>query len=335
MGAIFIFAFNAVMPIILLVLLGYILKKTRFIDISFINTLNKFVFKIGLPILLFYNVYSIDSLNDIDWAVVLFAAVAIIVVFIIGMLFVMIAIKDRNQKGVILQSIFRSNFALIGIPLAQTLGGAEALAIVSIISAFTIPLLNVLAVVALTMFQRNDDGERISIVKIVESIVKNPLILGVLLGLLTLVIRTKIPVVDGQLVFSVQNNLTFSYTFIKIMSQTASPLALIALGGQFEFSVVKTLAKQIIIGVTWRILFVPAFVLTVAYMFAPKIPGISESYPALIALFATPVAVSSAIMTHEMGGDYQLAGQLVVWSTLCSIVTIFFTIVVMKSIGAF
>lgn len=335
MGTIFIFAFNAVMPIILLVSLGYILKKTRFIDISFINTLNKFVFKIGLPILLFYNVYSIDSLNDIDWAVVLFAAVAIIVVFIIGMIFVMIAIRDRNQKGVILQSIFRSNFALIGIPLAQTLGGSEALAIVSIISAFTIPLLNVLAVVALTMFQRNDDGEKISMIKIIESIIKNPLILGVLLGLITLIIRTVIPVVNGQLVFSLQNNLTFSYTFIKIMSQTASPLALIALGGQFEFSVVKTLARQIIIGVTWRIVLVPTFVLSVAYMLAPKIPGISESYPALMALFATPVAVSSAIMTHEMGGDYQLAGQLVVWSTLCSIVTIFFIIVVMKSIGAF
>ncbi len=334
MGSTFVFAFNAIMPIVLLVLLGYVLKKIKFIDQSFVNILNKFVFRIGLPILLFYNVYSINSLNDIDWAVVLFAVVAILAVFTVGLLFVSIAIKDPKQKGVILQSIFRSNFALIGIPLAQTLGGSEALAIVSIISAFTIPLLNVLAVISLTMFQRNEFGERISIKKVLMTIVKNPLIIGVLLGLLTLVIRSMIPVVNGELVFSLKNNVTFSYTFIKIMSQTASPLALIALGGQFEFSVVKKLAKQIIIGVTWRILIVPASVLTIAYLLSPRIPGISESYPALMALFATPVAVSSAIMAHEMGGDDQLAGQLVVWSTICSIATIFFTIVIMKSIGA-
>lgn len=335
MGSTFVFAFNAIMPIILIVLLGYGLRRIKFIDLPFVNLLNKFVFRIGLPILLFYNVYSINSLKDIDWAVVLFAVVAILAVFSVGLIFVSIAIKDPKQKGVILQSIFRSNFALVGIPLAQTLGGIEALAIVSIISAFTIPLLNVLAVVSLTMFQRNEFGERISVIKIFKMIASNPLILAVLLGLFVLVIRSFIPTVNGELVFSLKNNLTFSYTFLKVMSQIASPLALIALGGQFEFSVVKKLAKQIIIGVTWRILIVPASVLTVAYMLAPRIPGISVSYPALIALFATPVAVSSAIMTHEMGGDNQLAGQLVVWSTICSIVTIFFTIVVMRYIGAF
>lgn len=333
MGSTFVFAFNAIMPIILIVLLGYGLRRIKFIDLPFVNLLNKFVFRIALPILLFYNVYSINSLNDINWAVVLFTVVAILVVFSVGLIFVSVAIKDPKQKGVILQSIFRSNFALVGIPLAQTLGGTEALAIVSIISAFTIPLLNVLAVVSLTMFQRNEFGERISIRKILKMIASNPLIIGVLLGLLTLIIRTFIPVVNGELAFSLKNNLTFSYTFLRIMSQTATPLALIALGGQFEFSVVKSLAKQIVIGVTWRILIVPASVITSAYLLASRIPGISESYPALIALFATPVAVSSAIMANEMGGDKQLAGQLVVWSTICSIVTIFFTIVIMRSIG--
>lgn len=335
MGSTFVFAFNAIIPIILIVLLGYGLRRIKFIDLPFVNLLNKFVFRIGLPILLFYNVYSINSLSDIDWTIVLFAVSAILVVFSVGLIFVSIAIKDPKQKGVILQSIFRSNFALVGIPLAQALGGTEALAIVSIISAFTIPLLNVLAVVSLTMFQRNEFGEPISIMKVLRTIATNPLIIGVLLGLITLVIRSMIPVVNGELVFSLQNNLTFSYTFLRIMSQTASPLALIALGGQFEFSVVKRLAKHIIIGVTWRLLIVPASVLSIAVLLAPRVPGISVSYPALIALFATPVAVSSSIMANEMGGDKELAGQLVVWSTICSIVTIFFTIVIMKSIGAF
>lgn len=331
MGNTFVFALNAIMPIILLVLLGYGLKRIKFIDQYFVNLLNKFVFRVGLPILLFYNVYSIENLQDIDWAVVLFSVVAILSVFGIGLIFVSLFIRDPEQKGVILQAIYRSNFALIGVPLAQALGGDHGLAIVSIISAFTIPLLNVLSVIALTMFQRNEHGQRISLKKLIITIVTNPLIIGVMLGLLTLVIRSLMPTRNDVPVFSIRYNLTFLYTFLKMMSMTASPLALIALGGQYEFSVVKGLAKQIIIGVTWRILLVPATVLTVAYFLSSSIAGISDSYPALIALFGTPVAVSSAIMTHEMGGDRNLAGQLVVWSTIGSMFTIYLAIVLMRS----
>lgn len=332
MGSTLLFAFNAIMPIVLLVVLGYLLKRIRFIDQYFINILNKYVFRVGLPILLFYNVYSIENLEDIDWAVILFAVLAILSVFMVGLIFVIIFIKNPEQKGVILQGIYRSNFALIGIPLAQALGGLQALAIVSIISAFTIPLLNILSVISLTIFQRNELGQKISIRKLAKIIITNPLIIGVFLGLITLVIRSFIPIKDGELVFSLKNDLSFSYTFIKMISQTASPMALLALGGQFEFAVVKNLAKEIIMGVTWRLIIVPAVVLYVAYTLSTKIPGIHDSYPAFIALFGTPLAVSSSIMVNEMGGDRNLAGQLVVWSTLLSMFSIFLIIVVMKSI---
>jgi len=334
MGNTFVFALNAILPIILLVLLGYTLKKINFIDDGFVKILNKFVFRIALPLLLFYNVYSINSLKDINWSIVLFSVVAVLVVFLLGLLFVVLAIKDPQHKGVILQGIFRSNFALIGVPLAQALGGLDGLAIVSIISAFVIPLLNILSVISLTIFLKNEHGERISLRKLFKTIITNPLIIGVFLGLLSLVIRTMVPRVNGVLVFSIKDNFTFLYTFIKMVSQTASPMALIALGGQFEFAVVKSLGRKIAIGVAWKVVIVPALVLSVAVMLAPKIPYINNSYPALIALFGSPIAVSSSIMVNEMGGDRQLAAQLVVWSTISSIVTIFFTIVIMKSIGA-
>ena len=242
MGSTFIFALNAILPIILLVLLGYSLKKINFIDDGFIKILNKFVFRIALPILLFYNVYSINSLKDIDWSIILFSVVAVLVIYSIGLLFVMLTIKDPRQKGVILQGIFRSNFALIGIPLAQALGGLPALAIVSIISAFVIPLFNILSVISLTIFQKNETGERISLTKLLKTIVTNPLIIGVFVGLVALVIRMAVPRVNGELVFSLKDDVAFLYTFIKSVSLTASPMALIALGGQFEFAVVKSLS---------------------------------------------------------------------------------------------
>ena len=126
----------------------------------------------------------------------------------------------------------------------------------------------------------------------------------------------------------------FVYDSIRLVSVTASPMALIALGGQFELSVVRPLIKKIILGVSWRIIIVPGVVLTFAYLLQDKIPGMEYSYPALIALFATPVAVSSAIMVHEMGGDEKLAGQLVVWSSVFSIFTLFAVIIIFRMLGA-
>ena len=168
----FLFAANAILPIVILILLGYFLKKIKFIDLHFINILNKYVFRVGLPILLFYNVYNIENFSQINWGVILFSVFAMLILFIICYISIIFTVKDPNQKGVILQVVVHSNFALIGIPLAQTIGGFEALVVVALLSAFTIPLANVLSVIALTMFQVDEVGEKISVKKMISGLVK-------------------------------------------------------------------------------------------------------------------------------------------------------------------
>ncbi|HAX02383.1 MAG: hypothetical protein A2Y45_03720 [Tenericutes bacterium GWC2_34_14] len=331
----FLFAANAILPIVVLIALGYVLKHIRFIDINFVNILNKYVFRIGLPALLFYNVYNIESFEDIKFGVIIYSVLMMLILFGIGLLTIPFTIKDPNQKGVVLQVIVRSNFALIGIPLAQTLGGFEAIAVVALLSAFTIPLANILSVVSLNMYQKNELGERISVKKMVLNILTNPLIIGVFSGLFALLIRRLLTPAGGTPIFTIKEDTRFIYDSIKLLSQTASPMALIALGGQFELSVVKPLIKQIILGVTWRIVIVPAISLGLAFYLEKHIPGMEYAYAGLIALFGTPVAVSSAIMVHEMGGDEKLAGQLVIWSSVFSIFTLFLIIVFFRSVGAF
>lgn len=330
----FMFAANAILPIVFLILLGYFLKRIKFIDIHFINILNKYVFRVGLPVLLFFNVYNIDNFSEIKWGVILFAVSAMLILFVICYFTIFFTVKDPNQKGVILQVVVRSNFALIGIPLAQSLGGIEALTVVALLSAFTIPLANILSVIALTIYQVNEFGEKISVKKMIRNIFTNPLIIGVGAGLFVVFIRGLITPAGGEPIFTIKNNLFFAYDAIRLISVTASPMALIALGGQFELSVVKPLIKKIILGVSWRIIIVPGIVLTAAYLLQDKIAGMQYSYPGLIALFASPIAVSSAIMVHEMGGDEKLAGQLVVWSSVFSIFTLFAVIVIFRTIGA-
>ena len=341
---IFLFAFNAITPIILLILLGYILKKISFLDAGWFKKGNKFVFRVCLPVLLFMNVYNIKSLEEINWTVVIYAEIIILIIFFLGLLLVKHTIPEDNQKGVILQCVFRSNFAIIGIPLAESLGGSEAMGIASVLSAFSIPTFNILAVIALTMYNKDENGRKANITDTLKKIATNPLILGVAAGMVALVIRSMIPTVaetvngtteilasgSQELIFSIKNNMPWLYNALNNLSKISSPLALVVLGGQFDFAAVKSLKKQIAIGTVARVVVTPAIALGVAivlstytnlFHFSPEV------YPALIALFGSPVAVSSAIMAQEMDNDGVLAGQLVVWTSIISIFTIFFFVV--------
>ena len=330
---------NAVVPIILLILLGYILKRIKFLSKEFIKLGNKFVFKVCLPCMLFVNVYdSMNSFADIRWDVVAYSVIMICVIFGLGLLTAVLTTKKNNRRGVILQCSFRSNFAIIGLTLVERLGGDAGIA--GIVSAFSIPVFNILAVIALSIFADKEEavadasGEQLSIEleksepekknfgkrvgKILLNIVKNPLIIGVVAGLVFVGIR------------EIERACT------KDLKAIASPLALVVLGGQFEFSAVKGMTKEIIVATFWRIVLAPLLGIGVAILFSQYTNLFTfgaEIYPTLIALFGTPVAVSSAIMAGEMKNDEQLATQLVVWTSICSIATIFIMVFILMSCG--
>lgn len=337
MLSIFTFAVNAIFPIILLILLGYFLRQIHFFNDNFLATTNKFVFRVALPVLLFYNVYEIDNLSAIDWNTVIFVLIVILTIFIIGFICVKLTVKGDRQKGVILQSFFRSNYALIGLPLAETLGGAGCVGIAAVLSAFAIPAFNILGVIALTVFIEGDKQKHLNIKSLLMKIIKNPLIIGVCAGLVVLFIRSFIPVnAVGEPVFSMRNNIPFLYSAISSVSKIASPLALIVLGGQFSFKAIKGLLPQIIYGTSVRTVFVPTLALLTAVLVSTHTTLLNfgpAHYSSLIALFSSPIAVSSAIMAGEMDNDAELAGQLVVWTSLVSMFTLFVIIVVMKGLG--
>ncbi len=333
-----IFTLNAVLPIIILIVIGYVVKLLKIFPDDFWSKLNKLCFRVLLPVLLFKNIYDIDDITKMAdyWKVILFSALTIIGIFFIGLLIVILFIKDPKQKGVILQCIFRSNYAIIGIGLIELLSSnftgdskQMAIGIGAIISAISIPIFNILAIISLSLFVHEEE-KKTSAKDIFIKICKNPLIIGVLTGILVLLIRLLIPVNEmGEKAFSIKNNLTFLYTAIKWLAQSASPVALIALGGAFSFSAVAKLKYKIILGTTIRVIFVPTIALVLAYLL--KFENIY--FPALIALFGTPVAVSSVPMAQELGSDHELAGQLVVWTSISSAFTLFIIILISSSVG--
>lgn len=324
----FIFATNAVAPILLTVLLGYFLKKGGLLVEDVAKAINKLVFRILLPVMLFNNVYKIGDFGSFDAGYIVYAVVAVIVIFCLALLFVILFTNDSKKRAALLQSTFRSNYALIGIPLAESLFGAEGVAVASILSAFTIPTFNILAVISLSIFR--DGAEKPSIKKILLGILKNPLIQGVAAGVVALLIR-------GIFVnYGIQFRLTALepvYKVITWITNMATPLALIVLGAQFEFSAVASLKREIISGVVIRNLIVPLFGLGVAYLCFKDFSG--AEFAALVAVFATPVAVASVPMAQEMDADATLAGQLVVWTTIASAFSVFFSSMILYSLGVF
>ena len=323
------FAIEAVSPIIIMVAIGYLIKKIGLLTADMAKTINKLVFRIFLPAMLFLNVYKIESLAAIKPDYILYAVIAIILIFALSIPAVMRVTDRGDRRGALLQACFRSNYALIGIPLAASLFGQEGVSVATLLSAASIPLFNILAVISLSVFGKGEN--RPSTKKILLGIVKNPLIQSILLGIIILGLRAVF--VENDIPFRL-TQLRPIYTVLGYLSNLATPLALLMLGVQFEFSAVSELKREILFGTLMRTVIIPLFGLGIAFLFF-RTSFDGAVFAALVALFATPVAVSSVPMAQEMGADHTLAGQLVVWTTLISAVTVFIASFLLKLAGVF
>lgn len=335
LSTILITAVNALFPLIITILLGYFLKCRGFLSQDFLKVGNKIVFNICLPAMLFVNVYDIAGFSAINWDIVLYAIAAFFAVVAVGFLITVLTTLVPERRGVIWQCTFRSNFGIIGLSLAAALGGEQAVAVAAIVSSFTVPLFNVVSVIALSVFTDGSKGKT-SVKKIVLNIIKNPLIIGVVAGLAVLGIRELQNAVFGRLIFSLERDTYFIYKVLSNLKTMCTPLALLVLGGQFEFSAVKGLLKEIVSGTVSRIVIAPLIGIGCAVLITAHTDwlacGVNE-YPALIAMFGSPVAVSSAVMAGNMGSDEQLATQLVVWTSIFSIFTIFAQVCILMGAG--
>ncbi len=324
-----IFAINAIAPIVALIAIGYLLKRIGWIKADYARVTNKLVFHVFLPVMLFLNVYKIDDLGQMDFSYILYVMALVLALFLGAIPMVLLLVREPAQRGVLLQSAFRSNYALVGIPLAQSLFGEEGTMVATLLSAVVVPSINVLAVISLTVFRKG--AEKPSVKKILLGIVKNPLIQAIFIGLAVLGIRALFE--RGGIEFRI-SEIKPLFSVMNSLSALATPLALLSLGAQFEFSAVAELKREITFGVLMRTVVAPVLGIGLAYLlFADRFGG--AHFAAFVAVFATPVAISSVPMAQEMEGDVRLAGQLVVFSTLFSAVSIFLTAFLLRLVGIF
>ncbi len=322
------FAVKTVSPILLMMVAGYCLREFGLIDDDFTRTANRLIFRVFIPAMLYLNIYNIDDVGDIDGGFLIYAAAAVLVITLIALPVTMLVTRENARRGVIMQAAARSNTALVGLPLAQALFGQAGVAALSLQSAITIPLCNVLAIVSLSVFggEKRPDFRRI-----LKTVFGNPLILSVGAALLTLGMR-RLFVLSG--VTLRLTDLGPVFTFLTYLSNLATPLSLLVLGAQFRFSAVSSLKREIVLGVIFRNVAAPILGLGCAYLFfSSRFSG--AQFASFVALFATPVAASSVPMVQELNGDVTLAGQLAVWTTVVSAFSIFIAAFLLRAAGIF
>ena len=303
-----ILSLNVVLPLFITMSLGYFLKSLNMFDNNTLDTMNNITFKSFLPMLLFYNIYKTDLQGVFNLKLMIFSATCVIALYLILYLIVPLIEKDNKKRGALLQGLFRSNFVIFGLPITESLFGGEKVGVAALLIAVIVTLFNILSVIALETFRGGKPNFR----KISIGIIKNPLIIASCLGILTLLLKIKIPTAIEKTISDV--------------SKIATPLSLILLGASFKFDNIKKYLKQTTIAVVGKTILTPCIILPICIMFGYR--GVELT--TLMIIFAAPTAISSFTMAQQMDSDSDLAGQIVVFTSAFYVVTVFMLIFILK-----
>lgn len=310
------FSANTVVPIFLLIMLGYVLTRIKLWDAHFLKIANDVCFKCLLPVLLFYNVATADIFEVFNGKLIIYANLCACAICGILFLIVPLFVKDKKRRGVMIQGTFRSNFLLFGVPLGLSIGGDRGAVLAAVVASFYVPVINMLSVISLYAFS---DAKNKNLKSALLGILKNPLIIGGVSGLIFSLIRNyigfEIPTIIDTTLFNIKS--------------TATPLAFLILGGDLKFGNMLRNIKFSMLSVLGKIVLIPAVMLTVSSLL-----GFDKLEMAiLVAVFATPNAVSSYAMARNYEADYDLAGDIITLGTLLSIVTMFIFITIARTLA--
>lgn len=294
---------KAMLPLFVFMGLGYLCRARGILDKSASKQLSNVCFKFFLSTYSAQTIYNANLRDEFELKPVLFVAVSLVTVFLIAWFIVTRFEKDKVLIPTLIQGIYKSNYAILGIPLVQSICGSNAnLGIVSVIMVVLVPLNNTLSAFIFEKYT----GKATSPMDLVLKVLKNPLILGSLIGIVLNVCKVPIPA-------------WIMSSIISKISALTTPVAMIALGASFEFSTIGKYAKYITWAIIGKLLLIPMILIPLAM--AMGIRG-----PALLAItvFAgAPNAVNSYSTAVALGGDGDLANEIVIMTSLLSIFTLF------------
>lgn len=305
-------ALNITAPIFFLISLGTWLFHIKFINQAFIHTASKFIFNIGLPVMLFTNTASHDFQQLINISHIVLMILTTFIVFILSNYTAIKCISAKRDKGVFVQGAFRGNLMIVGLALCANAYPEKGIAIAAIPTAATITIYNLLSIFTLN---NSLHQQGYSFKKNIHDIIKNPLIIGITAGLVANLIGLTTPKVI------LQSN--------QYIAQMTLPLALIAIGGSLNLKELKKNIKPALIASGWKLILTPLILVLLLFI----IPIDPMAAGVLFLLTASPTATVSLIMVKAMQGNADLAAKIVILSTLVSLFTVTIGFAILISIG--
>ena len=309
----FLFTVNIVAPVFLMVALGYFLKVINLINDQFVDVTSKFVFNVSLPALVFIKISAVRLQQVLQIRDVVFIYACIITIFIISGIVAYIFTKSGEDRGAIIQGGYRSNFAIVGLAILGNMYGSEVVGYASLLLMFIMPLFNVLAVIALTVPMKK--AKSLDLKGTLLEILKNPLILAIIFS---------IPFSYYQIEIYDPLNISANY-----LAALALPLALVGIGANLNIRNLFTASAKAYLSSSLKIVFSPILAVSTALLMGYR----GETLGIIFILFAAPSAIVSFIMAKAMGSNETLAGNIVVITTLGSIITISIGTYILKSLG--
>ncbi len=307
------FTANIVAPIFFIVFMGVLLKRTQLIDDAFVATGSKLVFVVTLPTLVFMSIARMDFHATFNLNQLLYVGIGILVTTALLWILAKRWIEAPEDLGVFVQGAFRSNYGIIGLAVSFNLFGQTGLAQASLLLALVIPLFNVLAILVLTLSSKREGG--LSVKKVAIDIIKNPLIIAVLLALPFSYLGFTLPEVIEK---------TGRY-----FANLTLPLALLTIGATLNLKSLKHSSSMAIWATSSKLLILPA-ILTLG---ASMLGFAGQDLVNMFVLFGCPTAAASFVMAKAMGGNAQLAANIILTTTLGSVFTLSGGIYLFKLIG--
>ena len=303
--------FFALFPLYFYMATGALLRRMKILKTEDLPKMNALLFRSFLFFSLFNNVRGADFSGAQNGRLLLFGVCAVVLLFALYMLTVPRIVRDPQRAPVAIQAMYRSNFVLLGLAYAEQLCGPENIGPVSLLVSVIVPLFNLMAVCTFELLR----GCRLHLGQILLKIVKNPLIIASALGALCALCKITFP--------------EYLDKPMRSLGSAATPLAMVLVGASLTL---KSMARnrRLVLGVSAvKLLLTPLLVVPAAVVMGFR----DAALVGLMTAAAAPTAVASVAMSYELGGDGELAAQIVATTSLLSLVTMFLWILLLRGMG--
>lgn len=299
-----------VIPMAVMVGIGMILRKIDLTDEPTMKKVDKLIFNLFLPMLCFYNIYKTDFSRLTRLGYIAYGSGMVLLLFLAGMFLVPKFVKPMPTAAAFGQTLFRTNYVIFGAAVAESIYGSGNFGIISLLSAVIVPMFNGLAAILLERARNRSASAR----KLMVAVAKNPTIIATVLGFCISLTGFTIPVPVLDVV--------------EDLAGLTTPLSFLSIGVTLKLSQVQQ-KPYLISGVLLRLVLIPMALLPAAILLGFR----GQELCALMILFAAPTAVSSYPMAVAMDADGDFAAQMVAYTTIFCLPTIFLWTLLLSYMG--